>query len=945
MAGFSIPLPFLDEAAKLQLKESSNHLRTVSAEPIHAVKVKLHARGSQSLDLANPKQKKIIDQYDTWTAARAALSAKKRKQLKHQSSQSVESVSCARHLCSKCQTFPLQSCLTSPEPGRIWTSPLKRLIWHQNDCPLCSLLTRSLCQPQNDPLMHPTVSVNLPENLRKDTMQTWLTALLLDDVWLNTKVSWGHLQRWPFAVQETEAEKESAETDPTDMPRISSGSLSQGFVATTIDKGDKSTDTKSRLIQATSPCYVAISNNSTAPGLLDVKLWGYPRGKRTQIMALSSFRLRIESEWPIFQSARENTPLSYGHILDSDHIDLSLGRMWLDHCEQSHGVSCSKQGWPFKLGRPDFFRLIDVDDLSVVEVTGSQAWSYRYVALSYVRGHAEIYKLLRNNKNRLVRTHGLFKVFRHNLSKTVRDAISATRAFGERYLWIDSLCIVHDDEVEKRQQLDVMDRIYGNAVLTLVVADAEHAGVGISGVEEGSREIQQICEEIEPGIRMMLPLPETRSLALTPWNNRAWTFQERLMSRRLAIFTNGQLVWRCHRTVAFEDMTAAERAEEAEDFPLLSMVPQMTGIKSPGESYINCSLIKLDSGKTQVVRSAAFKEYASLVTQYTRRRLHYPSDVLDAFAGLSHVMELCFKCAINKGLPENLLDTAILWRPVERLRRRAADSTPSWSWAGWEGSVKYEDAFRMYKDDWTLKRIPSHDGTEPFRPLLRWFVPKNGGLQLINGNGLGVPLQTETENLPKEWDKHPPFLSPRGSEDEDNLGYWNYIMDDIENMLLDSSKVAEIRAHVEVSDLPETLIPKLSDRNLIFRTSCTEALSFGRIKRSAVVDPKIPLQYPILQLANTRAERQVGHLRLDGDGPRLFDPGRHSLIVISEALYFNISQNDQQDDREDFPLYNVMLIEWKEGGPLAERLGLGRVYKHAWKTFEPPPVAKVVVLG
>ena len=944
MAGFSLPLPFLDEAAKIQLKDSSSHTRTVSVEPVHSAKVKLHARGSQSLDLAAPKQKKIIDQYETWTAARAAVSAKKRKELKRLSSQSVESVSSARHLCSKCQIFPLQGCLTSPEPGRIWTSPLKRLIWHKDDCPLCSLLVRSLCQPQNDPLKHPVVSANLPDNLRDYTMQTWLTATSLDDVWLNTNVSWADLQRWPFAVEAIEIEKEITKTDPTKMPAVISSGLSQGFVATTTEKGDNPTSTKSNVIQKTSPCYLAISNNSTAPGLLDVELWGCPRGKRTRMMTLSSFRLRIESEWPISDARRGSVPFSYGHILDSDHIDLSLGRMWLDHCEQSHGVTCSKQGWPFRLGRPHFFRLIDVDDLSVIEVTDSRAWSYRYVALSYLRGNAETYQLLRNNKNRLVRTHGLFKVFRHNLSKTVRDAISATRGFGERYLWIDSLCIVHDDEVDKQRQLGVMDRIYSNALLTMVVADAEGADVGIAGVEKGSRDVHQICEEIEPGIHMMLPLSKPKNIALTPWNDRAWTFQERLLSRRLAIFTQDRLIWRCHRTVAFEDMTAAESGEELEPFSWLSIVPQKLGIKNPAESSMNCSLVKLRNSKTHLVRSATFKEYATLITEYTRRQLHHPSDVLDAFAGLSHVMELCFKCPINQGLPENLLDVALMWRPADRLRRRTTANAPSWSWAGWEGPVKYDDAFRVDRDEWTLKRIASDDGTEPFRPLIRWFVPKNGKLQLLNGNGLGVPMQTTTESLPIEWDKYPPFLSPKASEDDGNLGYWNYIMDDIENMLLDSTKVAENRVHVEVTDLPEPLIPKLGDQHLVFRTSCTEALSFGRIKRSAVVDPNIPLQYPILQLANTRAEKQVGHLRLDGDGPRVFDHTKHSLIVISEAAYFNINLNDQQEDSEDFPLYNVMLVEWKEGGPLAERLGLGRVYKHAWKAFEPLPVAKVVVL-
>jgi len=215
---------------------------------------------------------------------------------------------------------------------------------------------------------------------------------------------------------------------------------------------------------------------------------------------------------------------------------------------------------------------------------------------------------------------------------------------------------------------------------------------------------------------------------------------------------------------------------------------------------------------------------------------------------------------------------------------------------------------------------------------------------MLNYNGLGIPLQSTTEELPEEWDKYPPMLSARKADDD--LGYWDCIMDDIENLLLDSDKVAERRVRIEQADLPESVWPHLRSHHLIFRTSCTESIQFGPLKRSAVVEPKIPLQYPILEGAETRVEKQVGHLRLDGDGPRNFDPTKHSLIVISEALYFSIDKDRQQDDSSsDFPLYNVMLIEWNEERTIASRLGLGRLYKESWKTLRPPPMARVVVLG
>lgn len=951
-AVFTLPPLSFEIPSKEHLRPDLSHSRTVSAEPIPSTKVNVHRRGSKSLNLVKNQASKAAPgtrttDYDAFTSARAALSAKKRKELKRVSHHSIDSVSALRHLCSKCQIFPLEHCLKSPEPGRIWISPLKRLIWHKDDCPLCSLLIRSLCQPNNDPFKHPVVLTNLPDGLRKQTMATWLAAAALEDTWMNTNVSWADLQKWPFGVELVESEKEATDpSTPSEHPIIISSGLSQGFLASMIDDCDNQSASRPLAIQATSPCYVAISNNFTAPGLLDVKLLGYPRGPKTQIVALSQFRLRIESDWPTTSLHFNDVAFSYGHILDPHQIDLSLGRMWLDDCEQNHGVTCSKQAWAFKLGRPDSFRLVDVDDLSVIEVTGAQVWSYRYVALSYVRGVAPTFELLQSNRNKLLRTHGLLKIFRHSLPRTIRHAITATRAFGERYLWVDALCVVQDDEIDVRQQLNAMDRIYGNALLTIVAADAEHAAVGLRGVESGSRHVEQIFEQVESDIHMMLPLPEPKGLTTSVWNKRAWTFQERLLSRRMVIFMGGQIIWRCHKAVAFEDMTAAETGEELESYSSLSIKPQHLGQKKTAESYLNCSVEQLRSGQTHLVRTTTFSNYASLVHEYSQRRMQFPTDVLHAFAGLSHVFELCFKGPIRQGLPEALLDAALLWRPVERLCRRSAPGVPSWSWAGWEGPLKYEDAFRIDTNDWALKRIASDSGIEAFRPLLRYFSWRSNDLEILNANGLGVPLQSTTEELPEEWEKYPPMMAPRKqSQQSGDLGYWDYIMDDIENLLLDSEKVAENRVSVDVTDLPVSLLPYLGEHHLIFRTSCTESISFGRLKRSAVLDPKIPLQYPILQGAETRSEKHVGHLRLDGDGPRCFDPTKHSLIVISEALYFNLEQSDEQGDSNmDFPLYNVMLVEWNNERTVASRLGLGRIFKDSWRSLIPLPAARVVIL-
>lgn len=921
--------------------DGATHTRTMSAEPNGTPKTSVHPRGSQSVEIKGALRHQVsqtADKYDSWTAARAALSAKKRKEQKHQSNSSIHSVYALRHLCSKCQLFPLEDCMKNPEPGRIWTSPLKRLIWHRNDCPLCSLLMRSLCESQNDPFKHPEVFMHLPTKLRSRTMDAWLSETLAEDAWVDTNTLWEHLRNWPFGLRTTEAGPPAGDTAIQEASE-------QGFIAVEPlqNEGSPLSQISGRPeVTVTLPCYITVSNNPLAVGLLDVQFWGYGRGQKSRITTLSSFRLRIESDHLLDSAVSRPSALTYGRILDPSQIDLSMGRMWLEHCEQNHGSSCSKQGWPFRLGKPDFIRLVDVEDLSIVEVTSSTAWSYRYLTLSYVRGESQTFELLTSNKLKLTRPHGLLRHFRNDLSKMVRDAINVTRGFEERYLWIDSLCIEQDNELDKWKQHASMDRIFGNALLTIVAADAQHGDVGLGGVERDSRHIRQISEEIQPSIRIMLPLPPLRDLDTSPWAQRAWTFQERLFSRRIIYFSGGQIHWRCHKCSASEDTTAAEAGHKLDLHPWLAIKPQDLGVKSPKDCYGDCSLRKLHDGTTHVMRSGAFKEYTQLIQQYSQRQIDQDSEVLDAIGGLLHIFQVCFKSPIRQGFPQALLDAAILWRPAERLQRRNCAAISSWSWARWRGEVKYASAFQVQaQDDWSLHRVASGTGQEWFRPLLRWYIWQDYELKLLNGNGFGVPIDASTRQLPSEWEQYPPMMSNGSKSGHEQLERWDNIMEDIEMLVLDSTSVAERKLQVQAADLPQSTLRLLGPQHLIFRTSCSKALRFGRIARSAVLSPTIPLKYPLLNAS----EKEIGSVRLDGMGPREFDPDVHEFIVISEALYLDIGQPMLQDGNcSDFPLYNVMLIEWTGNCHFASRLGLGRIYKESWKSLDPLPIARTVIL-
>lgn len=837
-------------------------------------------------------------------------------------------------LCSHCEKFPIERCLYPAEFGRVWTIPMKRLVSYRYGCRLCNFLVRILSQPRHDPFKHPQILDYLPNELTNVPMEVWLNqGTLANPNWLNTYMS----DKWPFGTGEIfKSEKNIAEGSTHILGNIGRVAIS---AIQTLQDGSPSSD---KIIRALLPCYLEFSNNALAPGLLDVKLWGHGRGPRAQIATLSAFRLRMESEKPTTNLEPPQLPFHYGRILKRESIDISIGRDWLNHCEETHGATCSERGWSFALKKPTFLRVIDVEEFCLFEVPSSEVATCRYLALSYCWGKADNFLLQMGNKGELSRRHGLLPYIYQGLPKTVRDAIFTARGLQERYLWVDSLCIEQDNEEEKSQQIAIMDSIYSNAVLTIVAADGKDVDSGLPGIESGSRSIKQETEEIYSGHHIMTPLEEPKGLETSPWNLRAWTFQERLLSRRLIIFIGGQMVWRCHEAVGFEDMTAAERGEELEPFPWLSIKPQHLGIKTPRKGYIDGSIEKLRDGRTIIVRSETFKEYVKLIEQYTQRQLTNPSDILKALAGLLNIFERCFKRPTNQGLPEILLDAAILWRPVEKMVRRSSGDIPSWSWAGWVGKVQYEDAFFVREENGKWSRVPNETGNEGFRPLLRWHVWRDGRLELLNGNGLGVPLELDVwGELPDEWEKRPPIsIVP---DEQDQSEEWNEIMKAIELSLQDVAQPTEYALQIHNGDLPRKTLPYLRNHHLIFRTSCTPGFLFGPLMNYEGSAFSAPLSYCLL---DTTSRAEIGLIMIDGLGFTIFNPVKHEFIVLSEAQYLTLDEKvDQEESSAKFSLYNVMLIEWDDGKNIASRLGLGRIYKESWKTAVPAPQTKIVILG
>ena len=378
----------------------------------------------------------------------------------------------------------------------------------------------------------------------------------------------------------------------------------------------------------------------------------------------------------------------FGREIDSVEVNWSLMRWWLRHCSQRHGSLCQdKNAGSARQRLHRNMRVIDTFTYRVVPYRPE----WEYVALTYVWGeHLMGRKMPTMNKQR-VHAYGSMDgtvPLPQWIPMTVRDAITAVQRLGYRYLWVDSLCIVQDDDSDRHSQLLRMDSIYRNASLAIAAASGDHANCGLSGMSI-ARKFQQQRETVSD-VSLAVPLPrfdELNTGATLTWNTRAWTFQEKVLSRRLLIFTDYQVYFRCSNGVWSED-TAAETTRPARpDGKTLfawgtHKLPHDFSTRRPYSLVDFLTFGSLKLAKTEA--QGSFANYAAVAEEYTQRTLTFQRDALPAIDGVLKVLDPA-PAAYVAGLPTRVFHEALLWSPKigSTAKEMTGTAAPSWSWARW----------------------------------------------------------------------------------------------------------------------------------------------------------------------------------------------------------------------------------------------------------------------
>ncbi|KAG2417045.1 hypothetical protein HFD88_008262 [Aspergillus terreus] len=324
----------------------------------------------------------------------------------------------------------------------------------------------------------------------------------------------------------------------------------------------------------------------------------------------------------------------------------------------------------------------------------------RYVALSYCWGGPQDYGLSTCNVAAYHR-----KISLDCLGRTIQDAVTACLQLGHYFLWVDSLCIIQDSDKDRANELGRMAAIYANADVTISAALAPSYDTGFLNTPPPVHASRPFL------LPFRLPDGQTGKICLyersyghfdTNWppvreetvRKRAWTMQERFMSRRLLVFQE-HMLWVCHESFGHHGGRLTEQAYFRHAGPTVL------------ERYGQSDLFAYSGSEV------SYAEWHAIVQEYSTKLLTNPEDKLPALSSVAEVFARTLSDQYLVGLWRGNIISDLLWTgamlgptasenepsasPLSRLSRPRPWRAPSWSFVSVEGDIRFR-TFRSYAD-------------------------------------------------------------------------------------------------------------------------------------------------------------------------------------------------------------------------------------------------------
>ena len=366
---------------------------------------------------------------------------------------------------------------------------------------------------------------------------------------------------------------------------------------------------------------------------------------------------------------------------------LTLASEWISSCTSNH-QRCRKATESILPTR-----VLDVKD-NTVRLYASHGEEAVYVCLSHCWGPAQIITTKRDTIDK----HKMGIPW-SSLSTTFQDAITLVRRLSLRYIWIDSLCIVQDDDADWKEQAGQMAHIYENAYLTIAATKSSKGSGGLFS-KTPDFELVETGSANHPSYHVFAR-KEIHHLPLYPWGSpdnfplltRGWVYQERLLSPRVLHFGPQELFWECAENTTCE-CNAINVGAYPENKPKVAHSRALA--REPGAPQL------------------AWR-WRTMVSEYSGLELTRPSDRLPAFSGVATQMMRYRRSKYLAGLWLDSIVDDLIWR-TQAPGRPEEWRAPSWSWASVSSTIAFADGVGMPLEAVYVSVVDVHCTTAPGSP-------------------------------------------------------------------------------------------------------------------------------------------------------------------------------------------------------------------------------------